>query len=107
MALGWTHGFTFFPKGGSPFGRLSVPGQPDVDVVRAKLPAELQEQGACVEIRAWPNGGPIRLFVWEDDAASAVTETHPSERRARQRAEEVVAELLERRARMRGERGFR
>jgi hypothetical protein len=55
MALRWTTGFTLLPDGGSTFfGRLQVRGQPDVEVMKARLPRELQDVGTVIEIRQYP-----------------------------------------------------
>ncbi len=107
----WTNGFTFFHPGASPFARLQVPGNPNVDVLLAYLPSELQERGARIEIRTYPSGqwaGDTRLFVWEDkDTTIAVTETLPSVARAKERAEVVVTEMIERLHLREGRAGYR
>jgi hypothetical protein len=105
MALRWTTGFTLLPDGGSTFfGRLQVRGQPDVEVMKARLPRELQDVGTVIEIRQYPEylepGGvwvrpKPRLFVWRDaETRSGVTESASDLKAAKSRAEEIVRDLL-------------
>ena len=61
MTLRWTRGHTFFlPE--HFFGKLQVPGDPDVEVLAAKaLPRELEQIGARIEIRVrQPEPWPVR-----------------------------------------------
>ena len=111
MSLRWSDGFTMLPLVEGIFGKLKVPGQPDVEVEAAKLPLELEEVGARIEIRRWPSSMPqdavVRLFVWEDEGASAVTQTVSSVKDGKLRAEAIVEEMVQRLAQREGRGGYR